>query len=148
MWALGTFARPDASPADRRPFPGLVLDGDQVIDLAGYGWETTRDVLRGWSRSVEVLDHLAADADAVGATALGQLAVLPPILPAQVLQSGANYRTHVIDIIVAGLPPRARMKPGRVAAVKRDAFNTILDEEEARLHAVPGLIEALRKEVG
>ncbi|MBN8807308.1 MAG: patatin-like protein [Sphingomonas sp.] len=55
---------------------------------------------------------------------------------------------RLIDIIVSALPPRARMKPGRVAAIKRRAFHTILDEEEPRLAAVPGLIAALRKEVG
>ena len=55
---------------------------------------------------------------------------------------------RMIDIVVSALPPRARMKPGRVAAIKRQAFHAILDEEEERLGAVPGLIDALRKEVG
>ncbi|HVJ00102.1 MAG TPA: patatin-like protein [Sphingomonas sp.] len=55
---------------------------------------------------------------------------------------------RMIDIIVSTLPANARMKPGRVAAVKRAAFLAILDEEEPRLQAVPGLIEAIRKEVG
>ncbi|MBN8814588.1 MAG: patatin-like protein [Sphingomonas sp.] len=55
---------------------------------------------------------------------------------------------RMIDIVVSALPPRSRMKPGRVAAIKRQAFHAILDEEEARLGAVPGLIDALRKEVG
>ena len=55
---------------------------------------------------------------------------------------------RMIDIIVTALPARARMKPGRVAAIKREAFHAILDEEEERLGAVPGLIDALRKEVG
>ena len=55
---------------------------------------------------------------------------------------------RMIDIVVSALPPRARMKPGRVAAIKRQAFHAILDEEEDRLKAVPGLIDALRKEAG
>jgi hypothetical protein len=55
---------------------------------------------------------------------------------------------RMIDIIVSALPPRVRMKPGRVAAIKRNAFHAILDEEEARLTAVPGMIDALRREVG
>jgi hypothetical protein len=54
---------------------------------------------------------------------------------------------RLIDIIVSTLPP-GRMKPGRVAAIKRAAFQAILDEEEPRLGAVPGLIDAIRKEVG
>ncbi|MDB5678054.1 patatin-like protein [Sphingomonas bacterium] len=55
---------------------------------------------------------------------------------------------RMIDIVISALPPRARMKPGRVAAIKRQAFHAILDEEEERLSAVPGLIDALRKEAG
>ena len=50
---------------------------------------------------------------------------------------------RMIDIVVSSLPPRARMKPGRIAAIKRQAFHTILDEEEERLSAVPGLIDAI-----
>ena len=55
---------------------------------------------------------------------------------------------RMVDIIVSTLPPRVRMKPGRVAAIKRKVFHAILDEEEERLTAVPGMVEALRREVG
>ncbi|MEG3122734.1 patatin-like protein [Sphingomonas sp. GB1N7] len=55
---------------------------------------------------------------------------------------------RMIDIIVSTLPDKVRLKPGRVAAVKRAAFIAILDEEEAKLTAVPGLIEGLRREIG
>jgi 2-keto-4-pentenoate hydratase/2-oxohepta-3-ene-1,7-dioic acid hydratase in catechol pathway len=127
MWALGTFMRADATPAGERPFPGLVLEAEQVIDLAGYGWETARDVVRGWSRSVEVLDHLAADGDAVGALALEQLVVLPPIVPEQVLQSGANYRKHVIDIIVAEERERGAMSEAQA----RERGVKVMDERVA-----------------
>ncbi|EZP48878.1 patatin-like protein [Sphingomonas sp. RIT328] len=55
---------------------------------------------------------------------------------------------RMIDICVSTLPPTVRMKPGRVAAIKRSAFRAILDEEEPRLTAIPGLIATLRGEVG
>ena len=55
---------------------------------------------------------------------------------------------RMIDIVVSTLPAGTRMRPGRVAAIKRDAFRAILDEEGSRLTAVPGLIEELRREVG
>ena len=55
---------------------------------------------------------------------------------------------RMIDIIVSALPSRARLKPGRIAAIKRETFHAILDEEEARLTAVPGMIDALRREIG
>jgi 2-keto-4-pentenoate hydratase/2-oxohepta-3-ene-1,7-dioic acid hydratase in catechol pathway len=127
MWALGTCARADGALGDDRPFPGLVVDGEQVIDLSGYGWETTRDVLGGWSRAVEVLDHLADDGDAVGAIALDRLRVLPPIVPDQVLQSGANYRRHVIDIIVAEELERGTMSEAQA----RERGVQVMDERVA-----------------
>jgi patatin-related protein len=55
---------------------------------------------------------------------------------------------RMIDITVSTLPPSVRMKPGRVAAIKRAAFLAILDEEEERLTAVPGLFADLRREIG
>src|SRR3546814_1018758 len=55
---------------------------------------------------------------------------------------------RMIDIIVSTLPATARMKPGRVAAIKRAAFHAILDEEQDRLGAVGNLIDVIRQEVG
>ncbi|MBB3345939.1 patatin-like protein [Sphingomonas sp. BK069] len=55
---------------------------------------------------------------------------------------------RMIDITVSTLPAATRLRAGRVAAIKRAAFRAILDEEEARLTHSPGLIEALRREVG
>jgi patatin-related protein len=55
---------------------------------------------------------------------------------------------RMIDIIVSTLPATARMRAGSVAALKRDAFRAILDEEEERLAAVPGLVADVRREVG
>jgi len=55
---------------------------------------------------------------------------------------------RMIDIAVSTLPASTHLKPGRVAAIKRDAFHAILDEEEPRLAAVATLIAALRTEIG
>ncbi|MBM3929551.1 MAG: DUF3376 domain-containing protein, partial [Sphingomonadales bacterium] len=55
---------------------------------------------------------------------------------------------RLIDIVVSTLPKSARLKPGRIAAIKRDAFLAILTAEEERLTAVPSLFEVLRKEIG
>ncbi|WP_298091938.1 patatin-like protein [uncultured Sphingomonas sp.] len=55
---------------------------------------------------------------------------------------------RMIDITVSTLPPTVRMRPGRVAAIKRAAFLAILDEEEPRLTAIPALIASLRREIG
>ena len=55
---------------------------------------------------------------------------------------------RMIDITVSTLPTPALMKPGRILAIKRAAFHAILNEEEPRLAAIPGVIAAIRSEVG
>ena len=55
---------------------------------------------------------------------------------------------RLIDIVVSTIPTAIRMKPARIAAVKRAAFHAILDAEEPRLTAIPGLFAKLRDEIG
>jgi patatin-related protein len=55
---------------------------------------------------------------------------------------------RLVDIVVSTLPSTTRLKPGRVAAIKRDAFRAILDAEEPRLTAIPALFAQLRREIG
>ena len=55
---------------------------------------------------------------------------------------------RMIDIAVSTLPRTARMKPGRVAAIKRAAFLAILDEEEPRLTTIAPLFATIRAEIG
>ena len=55
---------------------------------------------------------------------------------------------RMIDIVLSTLPAAVRLKPGRVAGIKRAAFLAILDEEEAKLTAIPALIASLRSEIG
>lgn len=55
---------------------------------------------------------------------------------------------RLIDIVLSALPDGVRLRPGRVAALKRQAFLAILDEEEPRLTAVPTLFTRLRAEIG
>ncbi|MBO9711869.1 patatin-like protein [Sphingomonas sp.] len=53
---------------------------------------------------------------------------------------------RVIDIVLSTL--EEGFPPARVAELKRAAFRAILDEEEARLTAIPGLFAELRAEIG
>jgi hypothetical protein len=55
---------------------------------------------------------------------------------------------RMIDIVLSTLPESIRLKPGRVAGIKRAAFLAILDEEEPRLTRIGALIASLRSEVG
>lgn len=55
---------------------------------------------------------------------------------------------RLIDIVISTLPASMRMKPGRVATIKREAFRAILDEEEPKLTQIGALIASLRTEIG
>ncbi|MEZ0496539.1 patatin-like protein [Sphingomonas sp. IW22] len=55
---------------------------------------------------------------------------------------------RLVDILLSSLPPATRLRPGRTTAIKQALFHAILDEEEGRLTAIPGLIASIRAELG
>jgi 2-keto-4-pentenoate hydratase/2-oxohepta-3-ene-1,7-dioic acid hydratase in catechol pathway len=91
-FALGTFA---AGAAD---FPGLVT-GDRVRDLSDLV-PSIRALVEEWDSWLPRLDGLARSTDGAWHD-LSALRVLTPIEPGQILQSGANYRKHVVDLVAA-----------------------------------------------
>jgi 2-keto-4-pentenoate hydratase/2-oxohepta-3-ene-1,7-dioic acid hydratase in catechol pathway len=113
-FALGVFRRPAAGPGDTgagdtgagdtdaggADFTGLVC-GDRVRDVSALG--TVNDLLADWDNSLGRLAALAADdaGDAGGWADLAALDVRCPVAPRQILQVGANYRKHVVDIVMA-----------------------------------------------
>jgi 2,4-diketo-3-deoxy-L-fuconate hydrolase len=109
---LGTF-----SIAGCPPFAGLVVD-DQVVSLAAttaflrsHGMELSSTgsvlaVLQDWSRNFPMLQRVAGALHervlAAVATPVSALTFHPPVdLPRQIYCSGANYKKHVVQIIVA-----------------------------------------------
>ena len=103
-FGLGTFAAaaPDA-------FPGLVVDG-QIIDLRAHlGAETTVEgLLADWDQSLPKLESLTGAAPSI---ALSQARPLPPLRPRQLLCAGANYRRHVLQIVVSALKVDGDQRP-------------------------------------
>jgi 2-keto-4-pentenoate hydratase/2-oxohepta-3-ene-1,7-dioic acid hydratase in catechol pathway len=108
-FALGTF-----SLGGGLPFPGLVA-GDGVVDLRGLPElrgvlgpdPQVRDLLEQWAKALPVLREAAADPGRARHR-VADLRVHAPLRPRQILQSGANYRTHVIDLAVAHEPVGGR----------------------------------------
>ena len=102
-YALGVFGRPGSGPAPGPAagsgdvFTGLVR-GDRVCDVSALG--TVNDLLADWDRSLRLLAELAGT-DAGDWTDLAGLDVRCPVAPRQILQCGANYRKHVVDIVMA-----------------------------------------------
>jgi 2-keto-4-pentenoate hydratase/2-oxohepta-3-ene-1,7-dioic acid hydratase in catechol pathway len=116
-FALGTFADADGE------FPGLVLDGDRVLDLRAEPWRDTRAMFADWDAALARL-RILAEQPQPAVLALEQLRVCPPLAPVQVLQSGANYRQHVIDIILAEERERGRLSEAEALVMAR----RIMDE--------------------
>jgi patatin-related protein len=54
---------------------------------------------------------------------------------------------RMIDLVVSTLPENATLPIEEIQAFKREAFLAILDEEEGRLKADPGLVPGIRAEV-
>ncbi|NUS27276.1 MAG: fumarylacetoacetate hydrolase family protein, partial [Streptomyces sp.] len=88
-FALGTFR------FAAEPFPGLVT-GARVRDLSDLV-PSVRALVEDWDHWLPRLGDLA---DGTWHD-LADLEVLAPIEPGQILQSGANYRKHVVDLVAA-----------------------------------------------
>ncbi|WP_371484671.1 fumarylacetoacetate hydrolase family protein [Kitasatospora sp. NBC_00315] len=101
-FAVGTFSRPDGVQ-----FPGLVVSG-RVLDISGVLGDgrsrNTRTLLENWDEALPVLHRLAAEPGQPWQPITG-LHTHAPVEPRQILQSGANYRQHVIDLVVAHRRP-------------------------------------------
>ncbi len=110
-FTLGTL-----SPVGAARFPALVV-GDEVVDLSAR-WPDTATILDDWAAALPVLRTLAAEGERRPLTGL---TVHAPIAPRQVLQAGANYRTHVIDLAVKHNPgrPEAEVRAETAAMMDR-----------------------------
>jgi hypothetical protein len=87
MLGLGTVS------AGGRFFPALLRD-DHVVDLS-QRFASTDELLAGWDANLAGLESWSGPEHA-----LADVEVHAPLRPRQVLQSGANYRQHVIDLAV------------------------------------------------
>ena len=54
---------------------------------------------------------------------------------------------RMIDLVASALPRGHSFDPAELAALKREAFLAVLDEEDGKLLAEPGLVPGIRKEI-
>jgi 2,4-diketo-3-deoxy-L-fuconate hydrolase len=79
---------------------GRLLELDSAHDALGLPVPiTVRDVLADWARVCPLLDTLEGTWHD-----LDDVKLLPPVAPRQIIQAGANYRTHVLDLAVQHAP--------------------------------------------
>jgi len=132
-FSLGSF-----SIAGSLPFAGMVRDG-KVIALTGLGGEALKgsilDSLDRWDRALPELQEAArrwAAGDpglAALAVPLEALRVHAPLLPRQIFATGANYRKHVIDLVMGDPDMRfAEMEEARTDEERRQAAERMMDE--------------------
>lgn len=140
-FSLGTF-----SIAGARPFAGLVVEG-RVIALEGAadllrrwnlvltGADSVLALLEDWERNFPVLQRIADALTAGEAPELARpsvpvesLTVHAPVhLPRQIFCSGANYKKHVVQIIVA----QSTEETKHMSREERLAYGTRKMEERA-----------------
>lgn len=98
QFVLGRF-----SQDGREPFTGVVVD-DRVIPL-GDTPAATESIFDDWTHLVDVLSNWLRDSSPRPSRPAGvpvaELTTLAPVVPGQIFGSGANYRTHVVDLLVA-----------------------------------------------
>ena len=133
-YALGRFR---ADSGDE--FSGVVIGPDVVplrflLPAAG----DIGSLLPDWAASRKLLDAAVDEAVAgqdlaAAARPADELVPLAPLTPGQVFQSGANYKTHVVDLMVAAAAEKAVSGTDR-EEVRRQA--TALMEERAA-HGTP-----------
>jgi len=99
-------------------FDGVVIGERAVVPLDGFdrSWTRIRDLFTDWPGAVSHIGSLVGTRDAP--LRLDELRPLPPVRPAQILQAGANYRTHVIDLQVAEAAEGAT--PEQLAALRKE----------------------------
>jgi 2,4-diketo-3-deoxy-L-fuconate hydrolase len=93
-FALGRF-----STGDEAPWTGVVV-GDRVVPLRATP-VASDSPFDDWQRVVTVLTTWSESPDLGRALSLRGLRLHAPIAPGQVFQSGANYRSHLVEIVVA-----------------------------------------------
>lgn len=99
----GPFALATLSTAEREAFPALVRRDGSVLDLRDVlaaPQLVMLDVLEDWPKLAPRLFELAGRS-AAAEPQVADFRIHAPVAPRQVLQSGANYRQHVIDLHVA-----------------------------------------------
>jgi len=119
---------------DQHPEVALVVD-DRAMPLAASG--ETRDLLAlldDWEAVLPALERAAADpALLASARPIDTLAVHAPYLPRQIFCTGANYKKHVVGIIMGDPSMRTAEHDALSEEDRRRHVEKIMDERKNAL---------------
>jgi len=120
---------------DAAPEAAMVV-GDLAVPLSRLG--ETRDVLAlldDWDAVLPALERAAADpAFLAGARELNMLAAHAPYVPRQIFCTGANYKKHVVGLIMGDPSMRTAEHEAMDPADRQRQIETMMDE---RANALP-----------
>ncbi len=138
-FAIGRFERPGGSRFIGLVRGGLVCDATSVI--ASKDGDSVTTLIESWGRLAPTLDGLAEDPLVDWEPEAG-LRPLPPVTPRQILQAGANYRQHVIEL---ALHTPDKWPPEATAEDVRAFMDQLLDTraKNGSPYCFPGLVSAL-----
>jgi 2-keto-4-pentenoate hydratase/2-oxohepta-3-ene-1,7-dioic acid hydratase in catechol pathway len=122
---IGRFGRDDASVV-----AGLLCDGF-VYPINGSPDGCTRSLLGEWDSAWPMLERRIAAIRASGEPGIpvGELSILPPVEPRQILCVGANYRRHVVEIMA---DHEAGSMPGLSKEERRARAEKLMDHRASR----------------
>ena len=126
-FGLGTFE------IDGEAVAALVLDDTHAVPVgaldASLASLTVLDLLEQWAQVLPRLRDLAPIAQKSGrALPVASLRILPPHLPPQIIQAGANFREHVVQMAVAQMVTDAAFDEGRPETYYADLARERIDE--------------------
>jgi len=149
-FSIGSF-----SIAGSEPFAGMVRD-DYVIALAAFEEDglggSVLDLLERWDltlpRLVRSAERWSVDQDGLAALAVrvDRLRVRPPFRPRQIFAMSANYRKHVIELVMGDPDMRSdELASAPDDAARYAAAERIMDEraDDAQPYALNKLPSAL-----
>jgi 2-keto-4-pentenoate hydratase/2-oxohepta-3-ene-1,7-dioic acid hydratase in catechol pathway len=111
------------SGAEEEARPGVLSAGTvHPLDLAALGLRSFNDVFARWAEVEEQVRSTGSDG-----VPLGDVVLAAPVEPRQLLQTGANYRTHVIDLEVGHRSP----DDPRTVEEAREQVARMMDERAA-----------------
>lgn len=125
----GSFGIGTYRAADGRVFPGLVHPDGRTVDLTSR-WADTHAVFDDWDRNFDRLVDIAAAPDAASHD-FATLTPLKPLAHPNLLCAGANYKTHVAQMLTKNKFNQHNRLPGE----SDDAFyarNYAMMEKRAR----------------
>lgn len=106
----GSFGIGTYRTGDGRSFPGLVHPDGRTVDLSAR-WHDTHEIFDDWQRNFDALVDIAAKPDA----AQHDFAALKPLKPLahpNLLCAGANYKTHVAQMLTKNKFNQHNRRPG------------------------------------